>query len=213
MRNLFCTAFLWIGLCLIPSTSLFSRSLSAPPGTQHLNPASMENTASRLNADILRYINEMRKDPAAFYRKYLPDYIESKKERFTAQYTRSLKKAMLSAGPLPLFETSPALVSCASRQLHYLSQFGGRQLTHEQGNVSFAERMKNAGLHCLAENLYDADDPEALDVVLDLLIDQHVPSFGHRLNLMNALYTKIGVVSGTPPGGRTIVVMDFGCKN
>lgn len=168
---------------------------------------------NRLDREVLRYVNEMRRDPRAFYHKYLPQYIESHPGRFTAHYTHSLKKTMLSSGPLPVFETSPALEACASRQYKYLARFKGHQLTHEQGSVSFAQRMKQAGLHCLAENLYDADNPKAIEVVIDLLIDQHIPSLGHRRNLMNPMYTHLGVVSGTPAGGRTIVVMDFGCKN
>lgn len=167
----------------------------------------------KLNRNILDYVNEMRQNPGSFYHKYVEDYIKRKSSRFTGYYTRSLKKAMLSSGPLPVFEATPSLKNCAGLQLNYLSQFGGHQLSHEQGTVSFAERMKKAGLHCLAENLYAADDPKALAVVIDLLIDQHVPSLGHRLNLMNPAYTHIGIVSGTPKGGRTLVVMDFGCKN
>jgi len=177
-------------------------------------PPTEQTDVNRLDREVLQYVNEMRRDPKAFYRKYIPDYIKAHPERrFTSQYTHSLKKKMLSTDPLPVFESSSPLKRCASRQYHYLAQFKGRRLTHEQGSVSFAERMKQAGLHCLAENLYDADGPKALEVVIDLLIDQHIPSLGHRKNLMNPMYTHIGIVSGTPAGGRTIVVMDFGCKN
>lgn len=165
------------------------------------------------NQQVLDYINEMRQNPAAFYKKYIPDYIKEKKSRFTSSYTHSLRKEMLAANPLPAFEASEDLEKTALLQLEYLSKFGGRKLTHEQGKINFSERMKRAGLHCLAENLYTADRPDALSVVIDLLIDQNVPSLGHRKNLLNPMYAFIGIVNGTPKNGRTIIVMDFGCKN
>lgn len=206
-------------ICLFPvlhsraGTASFQGSFTAiaegTPGT----PPEEQTDINRFDREVLQYVNEMRRDPKAFYRKYVPDYIKSHPGRFTSQYTHSLKQTMLSSGPLPAFASSSPLETCASRQYSYLAQFKGRRLTHEQGQISFAERMKQAGLHCLAENLYDADDPKALEVVIDLLIDQHIPSLGHRKNLMNPMYTQIGIVSGTPAGGRTIVVMDFGCKN
>lgn len=172
-----------------------------------------EDENNRFDRSILNYINEMRADPKAFYQRYLEDYIKEKSARFTSRYTHSLKKEMFNSPALPLFESNAVLRKTATLQLDYLAQYKGRMLTHDQGNIGFAERMNRAGLHCLAENLYAADDPKALEVVLDLLIDQGVPSFGHRKNLMNPMYTHIGIASETPPGGRMIVVMDFGCKN
>lgn len=171
-----------------------------------------EDETNRFDRSILDYINEMRADPRAFYQKYVEEYIREKSRRFTARYTRSLKKDMLRSPALPLFESNSVLRKTATLQLNYLAPYKGRMLTHEQGNISFAERMNRAKLHCLAENIYTADDPKALEVVLDLLIDEGVPSFGHRKNLMNPMYTHIGIVSGTPSGGRMIVVMDFGCR-
>jgi uncharacterized protein YkwD len=167
-----------------------------------------------LDGDLLQCINEMRENPPAFYRKYVGPYIRENQSRFTRRYTESLRKTMLASAPLPLFSTQEALRQCASLQARYIASEGGR-LTHSQGNVGFAERMKQAGLHCLAENLYAAHDPGALQVVIDLLIDQNIPSLGHRKNLLNAAYGFIGIVHKTisAGGGKTIVVMDFGCKH
>lgn len=176
------------------------------------SPYDDEDESNRFDRAILDYINEMRSDPKAFYEKYVEAYIREKSARFTARYTRSLKKDMFRSPALPLFKPETVLRKTAGLQLDYLAQYKGRMLTHEQGNIGFAERMNRAGLHCLAENLYAADHPKALDVVLDLLIDEGVPSLGHRKNLMSPVYTHIGIVSETPPGGRMIVVMDFGCK-
>jgi uncharacterized protein YkwD len=183
-------------------------SASTPPAVKM---DGLPETNHRLDKAVHSYINEMRENPKAYYHKYVENYIRQKSGRFTAKYTHSLKKAMLHAPSLPPFENNAVLVRAASLQLNYLGDNGGR-LTHSQGNIGFAERMKRAGLHCLAENLYAAHDPKALEVVLDLMIDQNIPSFGHRKNLLNPMYTQIGIVSKTISGGKTIVVMDFGCK-
>jgi hypothetical protein len=215
-RSFPCRFFIWLIFLFPVFTSRAGAAVHPGPPAVVDNgdpgiPSKKQTDVNRLDREILQYVNEMRRDPKAFYHKYIPDYIKAHPGRFTSQYTRSLKQTMLAADPLPVFELSSPLKLCASRQYHYLAQFKGRRLTHEQGSVSFAERMKQVGLHCLAENLYDADDPKALAVVIDLLIDQHIPSLGHRKNLMNPMYVRIGIVSGTPAGGRTIVVMDFGC--
>lgn len=193
-------------------------SLWAPVSEGSNSPSSgkiyltSENVNDHFDQDILNYINEMRTDPKAFYQKYIKSYIKEKSSRFTAEYTHSLRRDMFNSPALPAFSSNSILRETATSQLNFLAQYKGRFLTHEQGNLDFAARMQQAGLHCLAENLYAADDPSALDVVLDLLIDQGVPSLGHRKNLMNPVYTHIGIVSETPAGGRMIVVMDFGCK-
>jgi uncharacterized protein YkwD len=197
MKNPFFICLLWaIGCNIVFSSARNQRPISD----------------NRFNKKILEYINEMRRDPKSFYDKYLEDYIRQKKSRFTDKYIRSLKKTMYESPSLPLFETNSQLEKTALLQMNYLARYGGNKLTHEQGSISFADRMKNAGLHCLAENLYATDNPDALEVVLDLLIDQNVPSLGHRHNLMNPVYTRIGLVNKTFPEGRTLVVMDFGCK-
>lgn len=201
------------GLLFLCCTGISAGSLNHGKGYSNLHkPAPADDGKDSFDASLLGYINEMRSDPRAFYEKHVRSYIKEKQSRFTGQYTRSLKKDMLSSPALPPFSNSSALEKAAHLQAQYLARFKGQRLTHDQGNIDFAERMKNAGLHCLAENLYTADNPEALDVLIDLLIDQHVPSLGHRKNLLNPQFTHIGIVNTTPRGGRTIVVMDFGCK-
>lgn len=193
-------------LCLCAACS-FARPAQGDPGPR----TSASPGSEKFERMILDCINEMRRDPRRFYDKYLPDYIREKSGRFTASYTRSLKKDMYQAGSLTPFVRDPALEKCAALQFSYLARYKGKVLSHDQGSVDFGERMKRAGLHCLAENLYAAEDPDPVAVVLDLLIDQGVSSLGHRRNLLSPQFTHIGLASGTPRGGRSLIVMDFGC--
>lgn len=197
--------------CILLS-SLCGVSVASTTSTAQSTLSLQNSPGGGFNQSVLNYINEMRANPREFYYKYVEPYIQQKKGRFTTQYTRSLKKDMLSSPALPLFTENDVLENTATQQGNYLARFKGQRLTHDQGNLDFAGRMEKAGLHCLAENLYTDDDPDPLNMVLDLLIDQGIPSFGHRKNLMSPMYTQIGIINTTPKGGRTIVVMDFGCK-
>ena len=47
------------------------------------------------------------------------------------------------------------------------------------------------------------------DLVNQLLVDQDVPSLGHRDNILNAKYTKIGVGVDAHPTYETVVVVDY----
>lgn len=214
MKNLrFCTLLmLMLALDAAKPAPVASHSLAAVAAMAEPIQA-VEDSSEEFVRQVLDYINEMRRNPAAFYRRYVGDYVRQHPDRFTDYYTQSLKKDLLGASALPVFHVDPALKQCAARQTTYLVRLGGRQLTHDRGKLSFAARMKEAGLHCLAENLYTAQKLTPLQVVLDLLIDQRVSSLGHRKNLMNPQYDRIGIVAQTVPAGPTVVVMDFGCAS
>lgn len=47
------------------------------------------------------------------------------------------------------------------------------------------------------------------DLVNQLLIDQDIPSLGHRDNILNAKYTKIGLGVDVHPTYGTVVVIDY----
>jgi len=91
-------------LCLCAACS-FARPAQGDPGPR----TSASPGSEKFERMILDCINEMRRDPRRFYDKYLPDYIREKSGRFTASYTRSLKKDMYQAGSLTPFARDPAL--------------------------------------------------------------------------------------------------------
>lgn len=198
---------------LLFSMVLLSCTAAAPAAGSRAT-APLPFSAEQYEQAILSYLNELRKDPPSFYRKYVRDYVEKKADRFTPYYTASLKKTLLQQAPLPPFQADPLLQKLAGKQLDYLVHtLKGKRLTHEQGNVSFAERIKGTSLRCFAENLYRFPKASPLDVVLDLLIDQGVSSLGHRKNMLNPRYTLIGIQTAVAPNSYKVTVMDFGCKN
>lgn len=168
--------------------------------------------SGRIAREVLDYINEMREDPAGFYSKYLKEYIRQGSRHFTRYYTASLEKDMRRTGDLSPFKVSNTMIKTASYQAKYLKRLGGHTLTHDADGLSFEQRMRQAGVGCAGENLYTGENRSALQVVMDLLIDQGVSSLGHRKNLLSAQYKSIGVVVANYSRGGNIVVMDFSCN-
>jgi uncharacterized protein YkwD len=60
----------------------------------------------------------------------------------------------------------------------------------------------------LAENCAYGSN-EARDIVIQLLIDEGVPSRGHRNNIMNARYVHCGVAADKHPKYRHLCVIDY----
>ncbi len=182
------------------------RSYTSSKVTQSFN-------ADRYEKQILYYLNKVRQNPKKFYNQYVKTYIQENSNKFTSYYTKSLRKRLLNQPPLPPFQKSNILQPITLKQLHYLThKLKGRKLSHRQGNISFSERIKGSNLHRFAENLYRATKNSALEVVLDLLIDQSVRSLGHRKNILNKNYKLINIQSARASNGYIVTVMDFGSK-
>ena len=73
-----------------------------------------------------------------------------------------------------------------------------------------SQRMKRYGewKKTAGENIAYGNDI-ARRIVISLLVDDGVPSRGHRKNIMNPEFRYVGVAHGTHPRIRTVTVMDF----
>lgn len=67
---------------------------------------------------------------------------------------------------------------------------------------------KNCTEDYLAENC-SFGKSTAKDIVMQLLIDEGIASLGHRKNILNEKYTKLGVAFGDHKKYRKCAVMDF----
>ncbi|HLO37219.1 MAG TPA: CAP domain-containing protein, partial [Lacibacter sp.] len=88
----------------------------------------------------------------------------------------------------------------------------GNIISHNSSNgKSFAQRLQEAGKYaCGAENVYVGSN-KALESLITLLIDNGVPDKGHRMNLLDPRYGRMGVSLQNTGSGKGLLVQDFAC--
>jgi uncharacterized protein YkwD len=154
--------------------------------------------------EILEVINEFRKDPQSFLKNVINPYIENNNLR-SNRYARSLIRDLQNQSPLPLFEIDSSLQEMAK---DFAVKCGKRGW---YGHRNYNERFDKYASHLSrdGENIqYGLKKPK--EIVVDLLIDEDVPSLGHRKNLMSKDFSVIGIGFSEHERIYYITVMTFG---
>ena len=156
--------------------------------------------------ELIRLVNEVRTQPAAFAKKYL----ESRQNE--GSYARECYQELLTWAPLKPLQPSLAL-SLAAKD-HAIDMGTSGQIGHASTKgESSADRVKRHGNFTGTYNgpwencSYGFEDP--LAIILQLLIDDGVPSRGHRKNIMQPAVNFIGVSIQPHKGYRFNCVMDL----
>ncbi|MDI3322009.1 CAP domain-containing protein [Pinibacter soli] len=162
---------------------------------------------SNREQDVLYWVNVVRVHPREFYDKYVASYASNNGKANSAN-VRSLKNELYKASPV-----TPLIVISTLNQTsknHATDLARHQQFSHSSSDgTTFSRRMAKAGIPgpC-AENMYNGGDA-ALDAVITLLIDEGVPGYGHRRNLLNKNARLIGVAFIPYNSGSFILVQDF----
>ena len=111
--------------------------------------------------------------------------------------------------PLPPLAWSAGLAASAAELVREQSRSG---VTGHDGKQSagLSARTKRHGIRqtSIGENIaYGPNSPRAM--VIDLIIDDGVPNRGHRKNLFNPTFTKVGISCGFHPRYKTMCAIDF----
>ena len=155
---------------------------------------------------VILYCNLARLNGAKFLETYADDYLSG-----TSKYEASLRKELKTISNLPMLQPEANLCKSAKYHAEDMGKNGrtGHSSTNGQG---FADRLYSyydGG--AIAENC-SYGHKHALDIVMQLLIDQGVESLGHRRNILNRSYTAIGVCITTHTQYKYNCVQDFGDK-
>lgn len=150
--------------------------------------------------DLIMYCNLARMFPKRFASREVQNYIgsvEQPEQYSNSDNKRSLIRDLNNSKPVSAYQPDSALTEMASCF----------QLELEASGKTGHDRKKCTEDY-LAENC-SFGKSTAKDIVLQLLIDEGVASLGHRKNILNAEYTRLGVAFGGHKKYRKCAVMDF----
>ena len=169
------------------------------------------NTAQNTNLSeqeklVFLYCNLARLDGAKFARTYAAKYLTG-----NSSYVASLKRDLQQVKNRPMLYPEKNL--CATAAMHAIDM-GTKGMTghnSSDGTACFTRIGKYYKCGNAAENCsYGYSD--ALDIVMQLLIDDGLPSVGHRVNILNATYNAMGTSIKIHKTYRYNCVQDFGEK-
>jgi uncharacterized protein YkwD len=169
------------------------------------DPAVLEKANTAKDADYLTkeeksvifYLNLVRLDPKLFGETYLKKYLDSTSDN--NQYTKSLRKTLASAKPLPVVYPDKLLSEFAKE---HAIKFGKE---NKIGHGNYSERIKKIKPKYrgyMAENC-DYGNNKAFDIVMSLLIDEDVPASDTvriflilNINLLELPFSHISGMNG-----------------
>jgi len=207
------------GICL----TLWSRATDRPNwDIASLNTAVNVNYLSENEKAVILEINKLRSNPYMYAVEYLEPMLTMYKGKMLympgndpiithegiialKDAIAALKKANKAAPLLP-----DKRLTLAARD-HQQDQSRTGQTGHKGSNgSSISDRIERHGTwdRKISENIFYGDT-DARSVVLHLVIDDGVPSRGHRINFLDPELKYVGVACGTHKKYRFLCVMNF----
>ena len=169
------------------------------------------NSLSVNEKDLFYWTNYFRQDPKRFYEKVVLEFLKQFPEAKSA-YTRSLETDIRKApATLSLLIPDKGLLGTTKAHASDLIKRGS-VISHNSSNgMSFSQRLQGAGRYtCGAENIY-VGTSKALESLITLLIDNGVPDKGHRMNLLDPKFERMGISFQSVGPGKGLLVQDFAC--
>lgn len=138
---------------------------------------------------VILYMNLARIDGEWFVKNILNEIDAG---AYTASNFKSLKSDLSKSKNLPPLQPGKNLSKAATFHAKDMGQTGGIGHQSSDGTKTFERVKKYAQGGYMGENCsYGPSDP--LAIVLQLLVDDGVPSLGHRKAILSPNYTHVGV--------------------
>ena len=165
------------------------------------NTAAKAKYMSADERETIWILNMARTEPALFGKTVVRPYSQRNGIDMTsATYYLSLMKELRNLQPLPILQ--PDQVCFTSAQCHAVSAGKTGYTGHDRQSQQCRDVKKFNGECCS----YGVEEP--IGVVVTLLVDEDVPSLGHR-NILLGSYAKIGVATRPHKSYRTNTVLDL----
>ena len=152
---------------------------------------------------VIFYINLARIDGQAFAEAYLSDLKGS-----SNSYEKSLLTDLADVKNRKLVIPNENLCKASKAHANDLNKSGKFQHDSSDGTKTFDRVKKYYKGGAMAENI-QAGPKDPFKIVRQLLIDNGTSSLGHRKNILNQTYVRIGVAIGPHPQYGSCCVQDF----
>ncbi|MEN8122076.1 MAG: CAP domain-containing protein [Bacteroidota bacterium] len=201
-----------VTLIFITQISLFAQDESI---FKNIPKAKLEkaNTAkdvpylSKTEKDVILYMNLARLDGNWFI-----EHVYNKKTNlvstFSSSYRKSLIKDLKKVKDLPMLKPAKGLTKAARYHAKDMGKKGKIGHNSSDGTTTFERIKKYAKGGYMAENCQYGHQA-ALDIVLDLLVDDGISSLGHRKNILSSNFSYVGVAVEPHKVYRVNCVQDF----
>jgi len=144
--------------------------------------------------NVIYFINLARINPALFAKTYLTQHVKENGLKSDNYYVRTLYEDLRKAKSISPLKPNSNLSKAA--KFHALDMGSKGTIGHNSsdGTNTFDRIRRFAKGDMMAENCsYGADNFKGIAVVLQLLIDEGVPSLGHRKTILSEDYSAVGV--------------------
>ena len=165
-------------------------------------------TLSEEEQKVIQLCNLARLDGKKFLESYAKPYLKNK----TNSYITSLYSTLASTKNLPMLYPEASLCKSAAYHAEDMGNKGMIGHNSSDGTDCF-DRIESyyTGSGNLAENC-SYGYSGALQIVMQLLVDENTPNLGHRKNILNPRYTAIGVAIRPHRSYNSNCVQDFADK-
>ncbi len=185
-----------------------------------LNTAKGADYLSEDEKNMVLAMNLIRYDPPKYSKLYVYprlQYFDGTLFRFPGrtptrtkegiEAVRELYMELLDTSPMPLFHPSPGMSRASKDHARYMKRTG--DMSHEgQGGMSARVSKYGQWQGGMAENLHWGTS-NAHEAIMSLMIDDSVKNRGHRKNMLNPSYTKVGVGIEEHPRYRISYVINY----
>lgn len=166
------------------------------------NTAANEEYMTIEERNIIWLHNLARFDGALFARTFLKEYIENNGVKYSKD-VKSLFKDLKKTYKLPLLKPKEHIYELAKGHAIWSGRKG------VTGHQKFSERARKSGHSRFSENA-EYGDFIAMDIFMNLLIDENVKNNGHRNNILDLHAKVIGVSIQPHKKYKYNCVIDYG---